>query len=41
MNNKNFYNLDISWVDSVQVNLSAVERRTTTLTKRRTVKSIK
>ena len=38
MSNKVFYNLDISWIDSVQINLSAVERRTTTLTKRRTVK---
>ena len=38
MSNKNFYNLDTSWIDNVQINLSAVERRTTTLTKRRTVK---
>jgi len=38
MSNKDFYNLDTSWVDNVQINLSAVERRTTTLTKRRTVK---
>ena len=38
MNNKDFYNLDTSWIDNVQINLSAVERRTTTLTKRRTVK---
>ena len=38
MNNKDFYNLDTSWIDNVQINLSAVERRTITLTKRRTVK---
>ena len=38
MSNKNFYNLDTSWIDNVQINLSAVERRTITLTKRRTVK---
>ena len=38
MTNKYFYNLDNSWVDNVQINLSAVERRTSTLTKRRTVK---
>ena len=38
MSNKDFYNLDTSWIDNVQINLSAVERRTTTLTKRRTVK---
>ena len=30
--------LDIKWVDQVQVNLSAVQRRTATLTKRRSVK---
>ena len=30
--------LDIDWVNNVQVNLSAVERRTATLVKRRTVK---
>ena len=38
MSNKDYYNLDTSWIDNVQINLSAVERRTTTLTKRRTVK---
>ena len=30
--------LDLDWVNNVQVNLSAVQRRTTTLTKRRSVK---
>ena len=30
--------LDLEWVDQVQVNLSAVQRRTATLTKRRSVK---
>ena len=30
--------LDLEWVEQVQVNLSAVQRRTTTLTKRRSVK---
>ena len=34
----NFYNLDLDWVNNVQVNLSAVERRTATLVKRRSVK---
>ena len=39
MNFKNqFYPLDLSWVNSVQVNLSAVERRTSSLVKRRSVK---
>ena len=39
MNSKNqFYPLDLSWVNSVQVNLSAVERRTSSLVKRRSVK---
>ena len=30
--------LDIDWINNIRVNLSAVERRTSTLTKRRTVK---
>ena len=42
MNKKNtkkkFYNLDLNWINEIQVNLSAVERRTISLTKRRTVK---
>ena len=38
MTKKIFYNLDSSWVNNTQINLSAVERRTSTLTKRRTVK---
>ena len=38
MTKKIFYNLDTSWVNNTQINLSAVERRTSTLTKRRTVK---
>ena len=36
--NKNIFELDINWINEVQINLSAVERRTTSLTKRRTVK---
>jgi len=35
---KIFYNLDTEWINSLRINLSAVERRTTTLVKRRTVK---
>ena len=35
---KTFFNLDFKWIDDVQINLSAVERRTISLTKRRTVK---
>lgn len=35
---KTFFNLDFKWIDNVQINLSAVERRTISLTKRRTVK---
>ena len=37
LNNK-FYDLDLSWVNNVRVNLSAVERRTLSLVKRRSVK---
>ena len=37
---KTFFNLDFKWIDDVQINLSAVERRTISLTKRRTVKKI-
>ena len=33
-----FFDLDEKWIDQVRVNLSAVERRTSSLTKRRTVK---
>ena len=33
-----FYDLDLSWINNVQVNLSAVERRTSSLIKRRSVK---
>ena len=36
--NKNIFELDINWINEVQINLSAVERRTSSLTKRRTVK---
>ena len=32
------FDLDFKWIDDVQINLSAVERRTVSLTKRRTVK---
>ena len=35
---KLFFELDENWIDQVRVNLSAVEWRTTSLTKRRTVK---
>tara|TARA_Y100000590_G_scaffold426900_1_gene536524 strand:+ start:2424 stop:3383 length:960 start_codon:yes stop_codon:yes gene_type:complete len=35
---RSFNELDINWINEVRVNLSAVERRTNTLTKRRTVK---
>ena len=35
---KSIFDLDKDWIDQVRVNLSAVERRTTSLTKRRTVK---
>ena len=39
MNFKNkFFDLDLSWINNVQVNLSAVERRTSSLVKRRSVK---
>ena len=33
-----FYDLDLSWINNIQVNLSAVERRTLSLVKRRSVK---
>ena len=33
-----FFDLDIKWIKDVQINLSAVERRTISLIKRRTVK---
>ena len=39
MNFRNrYYDLDLSWINSVHVNLSAVERRTSSLIKRRSVK---
>jgi len=34
-----FFDLDFRWIKDVQINLSAVERRTISLTKRRTVKN--
>ena len=34
MNNKIFFDLDTSWINNVKINLSAVERRTTTLVKK-------
>ena len=38
-NSKNFFfDLDHKWIDNLKINLSAVERRTNSLTKRRTVK---
>ena len=39
MNSKiNFHELDLNWINNIQVNLSAVERRTSSLIKRRSVK---
>jgi len=38
LSKKTFFDLDIKWIDDVQINLSAVERRTISLIKRRTVK---
>jgi len=38
LSKKIFFDLDFKWIDDVQINLSAVERRTASLTKRRTVK---
>ena len=38
LSKKIFFDLDFKWIDDVQINLSAVERRTVSLTKRRTVK---
>ena len=34
----NFFKLDVSWINNVHINLSAVERRTTSLVKRRSIK---
>ena len=34
----NFYDLDLNWINNVHVNLSALERRTASLVKRRSVK---
>ena len=36
--NKIFFDLDLNWINNINVNLSAVERRTSTLVKRRSVK---
>ena len=38
LSKKTFFDLDIKWINDVQINLSAVERRTISLIKRRTVK---
>ena len=38
MDNFLSFDLDLNWVNNVNINLSAVERRTATLIKRRTVK---
>ena len=38
LSKRTFFDLDIKWIDNVQINLSAVERRTISLIKRRTVK---
>ena len=35
---KIFFDLDLNWINNINVNLSAVERRTSTLVKRRSVK---
>ncbi len=35
---KSFFNLDLDWINNTKVNLSAVERRTASLVKRRSVK---
>ena len=34
----NSFKLDVDWINNIKINLSAVERRTISLTKRRTVK---
>ena len=36
--NRNYFDLDLDWIDKVQVNLSAVQRRTASMVKRRSVK---
>jgi len=33
-----YFKLDLDWINNVQVNLSAVERRTISLVKRRSIK---
>ena len=38
LSKKTFFDLDLKWINDIKINLSAVERRTTSLTKRRTVK---
>ena len=38
MKKNTFFNLDTNWINSLQINLSAVERRTATLVKRRSIK---
>ena len=38
LSKKTFFDLDVKWIDDIKINLSAVERRTISLTKRRTVK---
>ena len=35
--NKIFFDLDLNWINNINVNLSAVERRTSTLVKGRSV----
>ena len=35
---KETYKINTDWINNIQVNLSAIERRTATLVKRRTVK---
>ena len=36
---KKVFNLNTNWINSIKVNLSAVERRSATIVKRRTVKN--
>ncbi len=38
MTKNNYFDLNLNWINNIQINLSAVERRTNTLIKRRTVK---
>ena len=37
--NNTYFDLDLDWINNIKINLSAVERRTISLVKRRTVKN--